>query len=102
MIRSAERSRSLQRRFTDDRSFDDAKWYNQYWDDLEKAVHIDHPGLTRADIYHPQSQGNTSSIINKVEKSVGKDMADEIFLEGYGRTVVNVGQDGMINVNNLD
>ena len=37
-------------RFTDDMSFDDAKRYNQYWDELEKGVHIDHPGLTQADI----------------------------------------------------
>ena len=37
-------------RFTDDMSFDDAKRYNQYWDELEKGIHIDHPGLTRADI----------------------------------------------------
>ena len=37
-------------RFTDDMSFDDAKRYNQYWDELEKGIHIDHPGLTKADI----------------------------------------------------
>lgn len=37
-------------RFTDDMSFDDAKRYNQYWDELEKGIHIDHPGLTRVDI----------------------------------------------------
>lgn len=36
--------------FTDDMSFADAKRYNQYWDELEKGVHIDHPGLTQADI----------------------------------------------------
>ena len=36
--------------FADDMSFDDAKRYNQYWDELEKGVHIDHPGLTQADI----------------------------------------------------
>ena len=32
------------------RNFADAKRYNQYWDELEKGVHIDHPGLTQADI----------------------------------------------------
>ena len=31
-------------------SFADAKRYNQYWDELEKGIHIDHPGLTKADI----------------------------------------------------
>lgn len=36
--------------FTDDMSFADAKRYNQYWDELEKGIHIDHPGLTKADI----------------------------------------------------
>ena len=36
--------------FTDEMSFADAKRYNQYWDELEKGVHIDHPGLTQADI----------------------------------------------------
>ncbi len=37
-------------RFTDEMSFDDAKRYNQYWDGLEKGIHIDRPGLTQADI----------------------------------------------------
>lgn len=220
--------------FADDMSFDDAKRYNQYWDELEKGVHIEHPGLTQADIdawnladtkldehiaiskvdtdavvdlrakefaaqehfYHPQNLSNTSDIINKVENgelqltnnlqkgnygemkmdlhfeqngykrisldkvtdldapshkgidgvyynpdghppyiiaeakygssklgktrdgiqmsdswingsnrlenAVGKDMADEILLEGYDRTVVSVNQDGTISVNDLN
>lgn len=37
-------------RFTDDMSFDEAKRYNQYWSDLENGVHIEHPGMTPADI----------------------------------------------------
>lgn len=37
-------------RFTDGMSFDDAKRYNQYWDELEKGIHIDYPGLTQADV----------------------------------------------------
>ncbi len=36
--------------FAEDMSYDDAKRYNQYWDELEAGVHIDHPGLTQADI----------------------------------------------------
>ena len=34
----------------EDMSFEDAKRYNQYWDELEKGVHIDYPGMTKADI----------------------------------------------------
>lgn len=37
-------------RFTDGMSFDDAKRYNQYWDELEKGIHIDYPGLTQANV----------------------------------------------------
>ena len=36
--------------FTDDMTFDEAKRYNQYWNDLKNGVHINYPGLTSSDI----------------------------------------------------
>ena len=39
---------------------------------------------------------------NRLEKAVGKDVADDILLEGYDRALVNVGEDGSIITKKLD
>lgn len=40
----------------------------------------------------------SDSIVN----AVGKDIADDILLEGYEKTLVNVTPDGTIKITNLD
>ena len=35
-------------------------------------------------------------------KAVGKDVADDILLEGYGRILVNITSDGKVIIKNLD
>lgn len=39
---------------------------------------------------------------DRLVNAVGKDMADDIFLEGYGKTLVNIAPDGTIKVTSLD
>lgn len=39
---------------------------------------------------------------NRLEKVVGKDAADDILLEGYDKTLVNIREDGSIITKALD
>lgn len=39
---------------------------------------------------------------DRLVNAVGKDAADDILLEGYGKTLVNVSPDGTISIKNLD
>ncbi len=39
---------------------------------------------------------------NRLVEAVGKDVADDILLEGYGKTLVNIATDGTISIKNLD
>lgn len=39
---------------------------------------------------------------NRLVNAVGKDVADDILLEGYGRILVNITSDGKVIIKNLD
>ena len=39
---------------------------------------------------------------DRLVNAVGKEVADDILLEGYERTIVNIAPDGTINITNLD
>ena len=39
---------------------------------------------------------------DRLVNAVGKDMADDILLEGYGKTLVNIAADGTMKATSLD